>query len=209
MTVAGARLEGRVPHGAGRGRAPGRRPASPAGVGRSGSRCGAGGGARGGVRPSRESSVRLHYGSSGCGRSRPVGPERKPMLTHPRLSVLYTSDQQRTLDFLTEALGFRLEVDTVHQGGQRWVEVHLPGSQTSVALAQVDSGLLEEVRSRVGRMAQGWFNCDDLDAVCENLRGQGVEILTEPQDTAWRKGNRWAQISGWDGNVYGLIEGGR
>ncbi|WP_159941355.1 MULTISPECIES: VOC family protein [unclassified Nocardiopsis] len=131
------------------------------------------------------------------------------MLTHPRLSVLCTSDQQKTLEFLVKKLGFELDIDVPYGEGQRWIEVHLRGSQTSVALALVDSETLEKLRSTTGRMTHGWFNCDDLDATCEDLRRKGVRILVEPQETSWRQGNRWAQIAGDDGNTYGLVEGGR
>ncbi|GHC70510.1 hypothetical protein GCM10007079_02050 [Nocardiopsis terrae] len=128
------------------------------------------------------------------------------MLTHPRLSVLLTNDQQATLDFLTQALGFRLDVDVPYGSERRWIEVCLPGSPTSVVLAQVDVDTLGKIRDQAGRMTHGWFNCDNLEATCEKLRNEGVEILEEPQATSWRQGNQWAQIAGWDGNTYGLIE---
>jgi uncharacterized glyoxalase superfamily protein PhnB len=131
------------------------------------------------------------------------------MIICPRLAVLYVSDQSRALEFLTGTLGFELTADIPYGDNQRWIEVRPPGAQTHVALAAVEPAVLEALRARAGRMAHGWFDCDDLDATCADLRARGVEIIAEPQATSWRKGSRWAQISGPDGNIYGLTERGR
>jgi uncharacterized glyoxalase superfamily protein PhnB len=128
------------------------------------------------------------------------------MIIYPRLAVLYVSDQSRTLEFLIGALGFELTTDIPYGDGQRWIEVRMPGAQTHVALAAADPAVLEILRARAGRMAHGWFDCDDVDATCTELRTRGVDITVEPQTTPWRKGGRWAQISGHDGNLYGLTE---
>ncbi|HET6356924.1 VOC family protein [Streptomyces sp.] len=131
------------------------------------------------------------------------------MITNPRLSVLYVSDQSRTLEFLTGALGFELTADVPYGDDGRWVEVRPPGAQTCVALAAVEPAVVETLRARAGRMTHGWFDCDDLDATCADLRTRGVEIVVEPQAAPWREGSRWAQIAGHDGNLYGLTERGR
>lgn len=131
------------------------------------------------------------------------------MITNPRLAVLYVADQDRTLEFLTGTLGFELVTDVPYGDGRRWVEVRPPGAQTCVVLAALDPDLLERLHAQAGRMAIGWFDCDDLDATCADLRARGVEIVVEPQAASWREGARWAQIAGHDGNLYGLTERGR
>jgi catechol 2,3-dioxygenase-like lactoylglutathione lyase family enzyme len=128
------------------------------------------------------------------------------MITNPRLAVLYVRDQNRTRDFLTETLGFELVTDVPHGDGGRWVEVRAPGARTCVALAAVEPAVLEALRARAGRMTHGWFDCDDLDETCADLRVRGVTIVVEPQATPWREGGRWAQIADHDGNLYGLTE---
>ncbi|MES9535755.1 MULTISPECIES: VOC family protein [unclassified Actinomadura] len=128
------------------------------------------------------------------------------MITHPRLSVLYVTDQKSTLEFLTETLGFELAADVPYGDGRRWVEVRPPGAQTHVALAAVEPAVLAALRERTGRMTHGWFDCDDLDATCADLRARGVDITVAPQAASWREGARWAQIRGHDGNLYGLTE---
>jgi|SRR5882757_1246355 len=131
------------------------------------------------------------------------------MISNARLAVLYVSDQDRTLEFLTGTLGLELVIDVPYGDGRRWVEVRAPGARTSVALAAVAPAVLEALQDQAGRMAHGWFDCDDLDATCVQLRAKGVEFTVEPQAAAWREGSRWAQISGHDGNLYGLTERAR
>lgn len=131
------------------------------------------------------------------------------MIVNPRLAVLYVGDQSRTKEFLVGTLGFEPVVDVPRGDGGRWVEVRPPGAQTCVALAAVGPDVLAALHARAGRMAIGWFDCDDLDATCAELRARGVEFVVEPQATPWREGGRWAQIRGHDGNLYGLTERGR
>ncbi|GAA5042570.1 catechol 2,3-dioxygenase-like lactoylglutathione lyase family enzyme [Thermocatellispora tengchongensis] len=131
------------------------------------------------------------------------------MITNPRLAVLYVKDQSATVDFLTGTLGFELAADVPHAGGRRWVEVRPPGAQTRVVIAAIEPAVLDAVHEQAGRMAHGWFDCDDLDATCADLRAKGVEFTVEPQAAPWREGARWAQIRGHDGNVYGLTQRGR
>jgi catechol 2,3-dioxygenase-like lactoylglutathione lyase family enzyme len=128
------------------------------------------------------------------------------VITNPRLAVLYVTDQSRTLDFLTGTLGFEVTADVPYGDGRRWVEVSAPGARTHVALAAVEPAVLAALHAQAGRMAHGWFDCDDLDATCADLRARGVEITAEPQPASWREGSRWAQIRGHDGNLYGLTE---
>jgi hypothetical protein len=58
-------------------------------------------------------------------------------------------------------------------------------------------------------MAHGWFDCDDLDAVCvpgcATAASASLSIRSPPP---WRAGGRWAQISGPGGALFGLIEQG-
>ncbi|MFI0939342.1 VOC family protein [Streptomyces sp. NPDC021020] len=128
------------------------------------------------------------------------------MIINPRLAVLYAADQERTVEFLTRTLGFEIIVDVPHGGGNRWVELGVPGSVTSVAVAAVGPEIRAALESAAGRMVHGWFDCDDLDATCSRLEEQGVTFTVAPQPTPWREGGRWAQIAGSDGHLYGLTE---
>ncbi|TLS43779.1 hypothetical protein FE633_23560 [Streptomyces montanus] len=131
------------------------------------------------------------------------------MITNSRLALLCVPDQERAAKFLTGALGCELVVDVPVGDGRRWVEVRPPGARTCLVLAAVDKNVLEALHAQAGRMAHGWFDCDDLDATCADLRAKGVRIVVEPEPARWREGSRWAQIADPDGNLYGLTERGR
>jgi catechol 2,3-dioxygenase-like lactoylglutathione lyase family enzyme len=59
------------------------------------------------------------------------------------------TDQDRSLEFYVEKLGFETRMDAAYGEGERWVEVAPPGSATTIALAKareefpagVDTGL--------------------------------------------------------------------
>jgi catechol 2,3-dioxygenase-like lactoylglutathione lyase family enzyme len=130
------------------------------------------------------------------------------VITNPRLATLYVPDQARTREFLTGVAGFELVVDAVTPEG-RWVELRPPGAQTCVVLAAAGPELLAALRARVGRMADAWFDCADLDASWAELRRRGVEFLVPPRPAPWRPTTRWAQFDGPDGMRYGLTEAHR
>ena len=50
------------------------------------------------------------------------------------------SDTDRAIDFYVGTLGFEKTVDAEMGGGYRWVEVKLPGTPTTVALAPPPPG---------------------------------------------------------------------
>jgi lactoylglutathione lyase len=47
------------------------------------------------------------------------------------------------------------------------------------------------------------FECDDIQATYEELRGRGVEFTEEPSEQPW---GMWAQFKDVDGNEFGLIQ---
>ena len=44
------------------------------------------------------------------------------------------SDQDRALAFYTQKLGFTIQTDQPFEGGQRWIELGIPGANTGVVL---------------------------------------------------------------------------
>lgn len=128
------------------------------------------------------------------------------MITNPRFVALYVDDQQRSLDFFTETLGFELQTDAPYGQDARWIEVRVPGAQTYLVLSPADPEVRTAIRQRQGPMSYVWFDCDDLDATFRDLAAKGVEFTVEPQSAPWDPSGttRWAQFSDPDGNLYGL-----
>jgi catechol 2,3-dioxygenase-like lactoylglutathione lyase family enzyme len=89
-----------------------------------------------------------------------------------RTVAIPVTDQNRALSFFVDSLGFEKRLDVPFGGGQRWIEVAPPGSQTSIALPPaggttppVDTGIRLSTAS-----------ADDDHAV---LKKRGVDVDAE------------------------------
>lgn len=126
------------------------------------------------------------------------------MITNARFVSIYVKDQKRALDFWTNKLEFELLLDAPYEEGssQRWIEVKPPKGDTYLVLGLAD----EDTEKLVGQFGPVWFDCDDIDATYEDLKGKGVEFAVPPSDAPWSPGTRWAQFSDPDGNIYGISQ---
>ena len=52
-------------------------------------------------------------------------------LTHVGTVIVPVSDSDRALAFYTEQLGFEKRIDVAYDEGRRWIEVALPGGETT------------------------------------------------------------------------------
>lgn len=87
-------------------------------------------------------------------------------------------DIDAALAFFVDTLGFEKRIDNVVDDGFRFVTVAPKGAQTDIGfnLRSADDDL------RTPPIA---FVVDDVDAVCDMLRGKDVEITYGPVDEAW------------------------
>jgi catechol 2,3-dioxygenase-like lactoylglutathione lyase family enzyme len=86
---------------------------------------------------------------------------------------LPVTDQDRSLAFFRDQLGFDVHSDTDFGGGIRWIEVVPPGSTTVIALngpGDWSPGV------KAGGRAPFSFHTDDLDAAMVTLSERGVEF---------------------------------
>jgi catechol 2,3-dioxygenase-like lactoylglutathione lyase family enzyme len=84
--------------------------------------------------------------------------------------IVPVSDQDRTLEFFTEKLGFETRTDLPYGEGYRWLEVGPPGGQTSIAIVPPREGDPVGIETRIG------FATDDVDADHAELRERGVNV---------------------------------
>ncbi|MGP4027106.1 VOC family protein [Actinomadura sp. 3N407] len=101
------------------------------------------------------------------------------MITHVNHAVMYVGDQQRSLEFYVDKLGFTKTVDAEMWPGARWIEVLPPGGQTSIVLSSA-----AEFGKQPGEGAYLTFTCDDVDATVRQLRDAGVTV-TDPVREPW------------------------
>jgi catechol 2,3-dioxygenase-like lactoylglutathione lyase family enzyme len=85
-----------------------------------------------------------------------------------------TSDQDRSIDFYVNKLGFEKRADIPFGGQYRWVEVYPPTGTTGIALAPPRAG--EPVEPKEIGVS---LTTDDADATHAELRARGVDVDAE------------------------------
>lgn len=88
--------------------------------------------------------------------------------------VVPVSDQDAMIGFYTDKLGFEKRVDIPFGGQYRWVEVGLPGTETTIALAPPPPG-----GSAGGRETGVSLHATDIDAYHAELQDAGVDVDEE------------------------------
>lgn len=113
------------------------------------------------------------------------------MITHVGTAMLYVADQQVSLRFYRDVLGFSVVSDENMGGGFRWLELAPPDGSTTIALHNADSAGKE-----AGEGAYLTFACDDIWATVDELRTRGAKV-TDPDEQSW---GAYAFIDGPDGH---------
>lgn len=117
------------------------------------------------------------------------------------VATVQVSDQDKALDFYVHKLGFELVTDQPLGESMRWVQVRLPGAQTSVVLAK---GYGTSFEDAVGKFTGMVFYTDDIQATFKELSARGVTFTEAPQMQPW--GQLQAQFEDQDGNGYVLVQ---
>ncbi|MHB8658052.1 MAG: VOC family protein [Solirubrobacteraceae bacterium] len=90
------------------------------------------------------------------------------------LICLSASDQDRSIAFYVESLGFEKRTDVPFGGDYRWVEVYPPSGSAGIALAPPRPGTAV-TPSETGIT----LTTDDIDATHAHLRERGVDVDAE------------------------------
>ena len=114
---------------------------------------------------------------------------------------VYVRDQDRSLDFYVNALGFNVVADVSFPNGTRWVAVAPPDGTGALALLQAKPGSDEE--SLIGRATQLALITEDIQATYERWQALGVHFDPPPQDMGW--GGTFARFEDVDGNWFELV----
>jgi catechol 2,3-dioxygenase-like lactoylglutathione lyase family enzyme len=103
-------------------------------------------------------------------------------------------NQDVSLKFYTEQVGFQVATDQPFDGSQRCIELLIPGADTRLALFTPPGH-----ESRVGGFQPVTFWCDDVFATAELLKSKGVELAAEPRKEVW---GTMAILKDPDGNQF-------
>jgi serine phosphatase RsbU (regulator of sigma subunit)/predicted enzyme related to lactoylglutathione lyase len=114
--------------------------------------------------------------------------------------MIFVRDQERSLRFYVDKLGFRVVVDHTFAAGNRWIEVAPPdgSANLALALARPDSPAYKDI----GRDTLVYFLTEDVNAKFAEWSARGVHFLFPPQVPAW--GGFHTRFEDVDGNSFGL-----
>lgn len=121
------------------------------------------------------------------------------MISHLKFVSVPTTNQERSLKFYTEKLGFEVATNQVFDDQQRWIELRIANSPTRVVLFTPPGH-----ENRVGSFFNASFACDDVVATHRQLSARGVEFVSGPQKQPW---GEFAIFKDPDGNQFVLSSG--
>jgi serine phosphatase RsbU (regulator of sigma subunit)/catechol 2,3-dioxygenase-like lactoylglutathione lyase family enzyme len=128
-------------------------------------------------------------------------PDREdPYLRLGTVSV-FVRDQDRSLRFFVEQLGFKLAFDKELSSGERWLAVSPPDGTAVLALVAPKPDSAD--CARIGRSAPITFMTENVAAKCEEWRARGVLFSQPPLAEAW--GAISAVLEDPDGNSFMLL----
>ena len=123
----------------------------------------------------------------------------------PYLRVLcinvFVRDQDRSIRFYVDKLGFRLVVDESYESAGRWVAVAPPDGNTVLALVTPKRN--SEEHKLIGRSKHAVLVTEDVTAKFDEWRGRGVRFHHPPQMTLW--GGIFTRFDDVDGNSFVLV----
>ena len=89
------------------------------------------------------------------------------------LVIIPSTDQDRSIEFYVESLGFEKRTDLPFGGSYRWVEVYPPSGTTGIALAPPRPGDPTAVQTGIT------LTTADIDATHAELSSRGVDVDAE------------------------------
>ena len=113
---------------------------------------------------------------------------------------IYVADQERSLRFFVDKLGFEVVSDVLFASGNRWVEVGPPDGTAILALVRPIPGLNED--RLVGNSGMVTFLTDDVLAKFNLWSERGVNFVIPPQTPSW--GGTFCRFVDPDGNTFAL-----
>jgi catechol 2,3-dioxygenase-like lactoylglutathione lyase family enzyme len=102
------------------------------------------------------------------------------MIRGIKIVSIPVSNQDVSLKFYTEKMGFKVATDQAFGPGQRWIELLIPGSDVNLALFTPPGH-----ENRIGGFQPLTFWCDDVFATARSLKSKGVELAEEPKKETW------------------------
>jgi phosphoserine phosphatase RsbU/P len=123
----------------------------------------------------------------------------------PYLRVLcvnvFVRDQDKSLKFYVDQLGFNLVVDESYESAGRWLAVAPPDGNTVLAL--ITPKRKSEEYKLIGRSKDVVLVTENVGAKFDEWRKRGVRFHHPPQTTLW--GGIFTRFDDLDGNCFSLV----
>ncbi|HLW77978.1 MAG TPA: SpoIIE family protein phosphatase [Terriglobia bacterium] len=127
-------------------------------------------------------------------------PDRQDPYLRLNTVTVFVRDQDRSLRFYVDQLGFHVALDTRFASGDRWLTVTPPDGTATLALVAPDPG--SDEYKLIGRSTRIAFLTEDISAKVEEWRQRGVRFRHAPQEHPW--GAMFATFEDADGNSFML-----
>ena len=116
---------------------------------------------------------------------------------------VYVHDQDRSLRFYVDQLGFRMVADTILQSGERWLAVSPPDGEAVLALvAPAPESIQHQL---IGHPTDIVFVTDDVVARYREWSKRGVKFLSAPKLRRVKSGSADVILSGHDSPIWGGV----
>jgi serine phosphatase RsbU (regulator of sigma subunit) len=115
--------------------------------------------------------------------------------------TIFVRDQDRSIRFYVDQLGFSLVADNRFEDGGRWVAVTPPDGTAIIALVAPEPD--EEEYKLIGEARQIVFVSEDIDAKFREWSARGVRFHHPPQTPIW--GGKFTSFEDLDGNRFALV----
>jgi catechol 2,3-dioxygenase-like lactoylglutathione lyase family enzyme len=106
--------------------------------------------------------------------------EKTKMIRGIKIASIPVRNQDASLKFYTEKLGFKVVTDQPFNETQRWIELGIPGADARLALFTPEGH-----EERIGGYQPMTFWCDDVFATSKMLKAKGVEFTKDPESASW------------------------
>lgn len=128
-------------------------------------------------------------------------PDRADTYVRLNSIAVFVRDQERSLRFYRDQLGFSLASDLCLPSGERLLSVAPPDGTATLALVAPQPG--SDEYGLIGRETQIVFLTDDVPGKFEEWRERGVLFECSPQVQCW--GATAARFEDLDGNLFTLL----
>lgn len=118
------------------------------------------------------------------------------MIQQIKFVSIPVSNQDVSLAFYTEKLGFYVMTDQPFNDKQRWIELGIPGAQTRLVLFTMEGD-----EARLGKFQPLSFVTKDVEATYAEYLDKGVKFVSRPEKQPW---GTFAKFCDPDGNTFVL-----